>query len=58
MIWNWQLADWPRFTYNATQLDDFEKRLLLGAGVSFGAIKHLSEDDKRHLTIELISMKL
>ncbi|NOV30060.1 Fic family protein [Methylomonas sp. ZR1] len=55
MIWNWQLAGWPRFTYNATQLDDFEKRLLLGAGVSFGAIKHLSEDDKRHLTIELIS---
>jgi Fic family protein len=55
MIWNWQLADWPNFTYNASQLDHFEKRFLLGAGVSFGAIKHLSEDDKRHLTIELIS---
>lgn len=55
MIWNWQLANWPCFTYNTPQLDDFEKRLLLGAGVSFGAIKHLSKDDRRQLTIELIS---
>jgi Fic family protein len=55
MIWNWQLADWPHFTYNASQLDAFEKRLLLSAGVSFGAVKHLSEDDRRQLTIELIS---
>lgn len=55
MIWNWQQAGWPQFTYNASLLDDFEKRLLLEMGVSFGAIKHLSEDDKRQLTIELIS---
>jgi len=45
MTWNWQQAGWPRFTSNAKQLDAFEKRLLLGAGVSFGAVKHLSEDD-------------
>jgi hypothetical protein len=27
MIWNWQLADWSHFTYSASQLGDFEKRL-------------------------------
>ena len=55
MVWNWQQADWPNFIYDAGSLDLFEKRLLLGAGVSFGAFKHLNEVDKRQLTIELIS---
>lgn len=55
MTWNWQQTDWPHFTYNSACLDDFEKRLLLGSGVSFGAVKHLGEDDRRLLTIELIS---
>jgi len=32
-----------------------EKRLLLGTGLLFGAFKHLGEDDKRQLTVELIS---
>ena len=55
MIWNWQQIDWPNFTYDYKQIDEFEKRLLLTAGLSFGAFKHLTEDDKRQLTIELIS---
>jgi Fic family protein len=55
MIWNWQQKNWPQFTYNAKLLAEFEKRLLLETGVSFGAIKHLSADDKQQLTIELIS---
>jgi hypothetical protein len=37
MIWNWQQPDWPDFSYDQSQIDDFEKRLLLGAGLLFGA---------------------
>ena len=55
MTWNWQQADWPHFTCDCAQLDGFEKRLLLDSGTSFGAVKHLGEDDRRLLTIELIS---
>lgn len=55
MPWNWQQADWPRFTYDKTRLKEPEARLLLGAGLWFGAFKHLNEDDKSQLTVELIS---
>lgn len=55
MMWNWQQPDWPNFSYDKSLIDDFEKQLLLGAGLLFGAFKHLNEEDKRQLTIELIS---
>jgi len=55
MMWNWQQPDWPNFNYDKSLIDDFEKQLLLGAGLLFGAFKHLNEEDKRQLTIELIS---
>jgi len=45
----------PNFNYDKSLIDDFEKQLLLGAGLLFGAFKHLNEEDKRQLTIELIS---
>jgi Fic family protein len=55
MTWNWQQPDWPNFSYDKSLLDDFEKQLLLGAGFAFGAFKHLNEEDKQQLTVELIS---
>ncbi len=55
MHWNWQQADWPDFTYNASSLEVLESRFLLGTGLLFGAFKHLNEEEKLQLTIELIS---
>lgn len=55
MKWNWQQTDWPYFSYDRAKIEDSEKRLLLGAGLLFGAFKHLGDEDKRQLTIELIS---
>ena len=55
MKWNWQKTDWPNFSYQTSQIDDYEKRLLFNTGLSFGAFKHVSEEDKRLLTVELIS---
>jgi Fic family protein len=55
MKWNWQKPEWPNFSYQPSQLDEYEKRLLFNTGLSFGAFKHVSEDDKRLLTVELIS---
>jgi len=55
MMWNWQQPDWPDFSYDQSRIDESEKQLLLGAGLLFGAFKHLDEEDKRQLTIELIS---
>ena len=55
MKWNWQQADWPNFSYDHAKIDESEKLFLLGAGLLFGAFKHLDVDDKRQFTIELIS---
>jgi Fic family protein len=55
MKWNWQQTDWPNFNYDKSKIDESEKQLLLGAGLLFGAFKHLDDEDKRQLTVELIS---
>ena len=55
MTWNWQQTDWSDFSYDKSKIDVSEKQLLLGAGLLFGAFKHLGDEDKRQFTIELIS---
>jgi Fic family protein len=55
MVWNWQQPDWPHFSYEALPLVGYDNRLLLGAGLLFGAFKYLDDEDKSQLTIELIS---
>lgn len=54
-MWNWQQPDWPRFSYDAERLAPFESKLLHSSGLLFGAFKHLEEDDKARLTVDLIS---
>ena len=56
MIWNWQQADWPHFTYDRKALDDLEAQFLRLTGESLGALKHVSEDDKIQLRVKLISV--
>jgi Fic family protein len=55
MIWNWQQPDWPQFSYKELSLVSYDNKLLLGAGLLFGAFKHLDDEAKSQLTIELIS---
>src|SRR5258708_3118140 len=55
MVWNWQRADWPRFTYDSAALEPLEKRFLLGSGEFFGVFKHVGPDDQDALKIELLS---
>jgi Fic family protein len=55
MKWNWQQKDWPDFTYESTKIDTLEKQFLQSSGVLIGAFKHLSNDDKNQLKIDLIS---
>lgn len=53
--WNWQLADWPDFRWDRTKLDAMEADFLRQAGEFIGAIKHVAEDEKEVLTVDLIS---
>ncbi len=55
MAWNWQHKDWPNFIYNAAELEPFEQSFMHKAGVMHGSMKHISDDDKEMLTVNLIS---
>lgn len=55
MTWNWQQADWPHFHYRHEALAVLENRFLLQSGKLYGAVKHLKQDEKQALTVDLIS---
>jgi Fic family protein len=55
MAWNWEQPDWPEFTYDAGELDPFERRFLLHSGEFLGAFRHIGHDDRDMLKVELIS---
>src|SRR6266576_4485177 len=55
MRWNWQQPDWPEFTFNSAGLEPLERRFLLRSGEFIGAFKHVSQDDRDMLKIEMIS---
>jgi Fic family protein len=55
MVWNWQWADWPRFSYDAGALEPLEQQFLLKSGELSGALRHVGREDRGALRIELIS---
>jgi len=55
MKWNWQRKDWPNFRYDAAALTELENRFLRESGTLQGAFKHLGSDQRKSITIDLIS---
>lgn len=55
MKWNWQLPEWPGFTYDAPALHAAEARFLLGSGMLLGALVKLSEEDTARIHVDLLS---
>ena len=55
MRWNWQQTDWPRFSWEAARLVKAEERFLLAAGGLVGAVRHLQDEDRDQLFIEVMS---
>ena len=55
MTWNWQLPDWPDFTWDKARLALAEQQFLVGGGVLLGTVKHLGEAERNQLTVETMS---
>ena len=55
MNWIWQHPDWPAFTWNETVLKPLEDRFLKGSGQLIGAWRHLDEEDRTDLRVDLLS---
>lgn len=55
MVWNWQKAEWPDFTWERSRLAKAEEQFLLGGGVFLGTAKHLDSESRHQLTVEAMS---
>ncbi len=55
MRWNWQHKDWPNFKYKTKDLKALEEQFLHRSGLLFGAYKHINDEEKDLLRVELIS---
>lgn len=55
MKWNWQQNDWANFKYDKAQIEEFESQFLKETGILLGTFKHLSEQDQKTLTIDIMS---
>lgn len=54
-IWNWQQADWPHFRYDTAQLAALETEFIRQSATFAGAFRHVQEDGKQQLAVELLS---
>jgi Fic family protein len=57
MRWNWQLPDWPNFTWNAARFAQAEEQFILGGGVLIGTAKHLGSAELERLTVDEMSVE-
>lgn len=55
MAWNWQQPDWPRFLWDAAALAPLEARFLQGMGEQIGSIKHVGEEDRNTILIDMMT---
>ena len=53
--WNWEQEDWPQFRYDQKKLDPLETDFLLQGGVLSGTVKHVGDEDRDLLVVDLIS---
>ena len=55
MAWNWQNPEWPNFKWDRSRMSAAEEQFLIGAGVVIGTAKHLGEDERNQLFVEVMS---
>lgn len=57
MKWNWQEKNWPDFEFKAQKLEAFEDEFLHKAGMLYGSMKHIRNEDQDILRVDLISIE-
>ena len=55
MRWNWQQSDWPHFRWNDANLAVLEARFLQKAGEQVGSIKHVGDEDRTAILIDMMT---
>ena len=55
MKWNWQQPDWPNFRWNSEALAALEARFLQQSGVMIGVVKHLRDEDRTSVVLDVMT---
>ena len=55
MLWNWQQPDWPEFRWNDAALAPLEARFERNAGEQIGSIKHVGDEDRITILIDMMT---
>lgn len=54
MRWNWQFPDWPAFRFDPAVLAEREAAFLRQSGVVVGTTRHLPDDERPQLVVDLV----
>lgn len=55
MKWNWQQPDWPDFRWDSEAIAAFEARFLQQSGIMIGVVKHLRDDDRTSVVLDVMT---
>ncbi len=55
MRWNWQQTDWPNFCWDEEKFVELESKFLFHSGEANGSVKHLDQEKKDLLRVEIIT---
>lgn len=53
-MYNWQLADWPHFTYKEDQIPSLEMDFIIQTGVAKGQLEGLDQTKKNEALVDLL----
>ena len=57
MPWNWELPDWPKFSYDPNRIFQKERQFLLGMGSAFAFLKNIDEQEYNQFVVEILSLE-
>src|SRR5271169_6336631 len=57
MVWNWELPEWPYFSYDPEAIAEQEKKFLLSMGSAIGILKTIDEEEYKHFIVEILSVE-
>lgn len=57
MPWNWQLPNWPHFTYDPAQMAELESRFLLQVGAAQAYLSTVEQPDYHRFIVEILSVE-
>src|SRR5580700_3539447 len=57
MSWNWELPDWPKFSYEPVLIAQQERQFLLKMGSAIAFLKSIGEKEYKQFVVEILSQE-